>query len=230
VGDFIEDVVTEDVATKLIASYRYSLKVGALVTEERELNLPVGFRHFQVSLIPVRNAAGRVHRLVELGHDITERKQAEAEIRASEERFRQMANTAPVRIWMTGPEGMISFYNQHALRFVNRTLEQLIGTAGMEFIHPDDRGDVQAAFTSAIVEHGHFEVTCRVQGSDGEYRWVLCGGVPRFEIDKISSVATLGRSLTSLILGALTINRLPDRKWRASACWRAGLPTTLTTC
>jgi PAS domain S-box-containing protein len=138
---------------------------------------------FQNYLHPVVSPTVSQSRLRGVILDATEGRRARDALLESEKRFHQMADTAPVGIWMTGPDGMISFYNQHALRFVNRTPEQLIGTAGMDCIHPDDRGDVQSAFSSALADHSRFEVTCRLQRSDGEYRWVLCGGVPRFEIN-----------------------------------------------
>jgi two-component system, cell cycle sensor histidine kinase and response regulator CckA len=125
--------------------------------------------------------AARPIRMAGVNLDITERKQAEAALKESEERFRNVAHSAPVGIWETGPDGRVSFYNSNALRFLGTTMQQIEGTSGMQQIHPDDRERVQTGFLSAFADRRRCEVECRLRRSDEEYRWVLCSGVPRFD-------------------------------------------------
>jgi PAS domain S-box-containing protein len=71
-GKFIEDVLGEEVAQKVIAHYRQCLEAGTLITYEDELNLPIGRKYFRTNLIPLRDADGRIYRLVGCCSDLTE--------------------------------------------------------------------------------------------------------------------------------------------------------------
>jgi PAS domain S-box-containing protein len=78
-GKFIEDVFAEDVAKRVISHYSRCLEMGTLIKYDDELNLPVGRRQFHTNLIPVRNSAGRIHRIVGCCIDITDLKRAQEE-------------------------------------------------------------------------------------------------------------------------------------------------------
>jgi two-component system cell cycle sensor histidine kinase/response regulator CckA len=76
-GKFVEDVFDERLARKLIGNYRSCLEAGAPVTYEDELDLPGGRRYFHSNLIPIRNAAGRIYRIVGACTDMTDLKRAQ---------------------------------------------------------------------------------------------------------------------------------------------------------
>jgi PAS domain S-box-containing protein len=111
--------------------------------------------------------------------DMTERKQAEAALLESEERFRNMADTAPVMIWVAGPDKVFTFFNKTWLDFVGRTLEQELDNGWIENVHPDDVGRCFASYCSSFDARQNFHIEYRLRRADGEYRWVLCSGVPR---------------------------------------------------
>ena len=117
-----------------------------------------------------------------LGHaqDITERVRAEEALKESERRFRSMADTAPVFIWMCDTRGQCLFVNKAWLDFSGRALEQELGNGWAEGLHPEDRERGQADFTRAIARRESFQAEYRMRRADGEYRWILDTGTPRF--------------------------------------------------
>ena len=133
-----------------------------------------------ISCMPVQDDAGGTIGLLGLFSDISERKRAEAALRESEERFRNMADTAPVMIWVTGPDRQFTFVNKTWLDFTGRTLEQELGSGWTANIHPDDLQRCAEVFGAAFDAHRNFQMECRMRRADGEYRSVLCSGIPRF--------------------------------------------------
>jgi PAS domain S-box-containing protein len=94
-----------------------------------------------------------------------------------------MADTAPVMIWVLGPDQRMTFVNKAWLDFTGRPVEQELGNGWLEGVHPDDRKRNSASFSSAFNARQDFHTEGRLRRADGEYRWVLCTGVPRFEAD-----------------------------------------------
>jgi PAS domain S-box-containing protein len=118
-----------------------------------------------------------------LQHEVGERRHAEQSALESEARFRELANAAPAAIWTSGPDGRIDFWNQFALDFSARTLEQLAGDRWFELIHPDDSERVRRASSEAAQARRKFQIEARMRRGDGEYRDVLEVGTPRFQPD-----------------------------------------------
>jgi PAS domain S-box-containing protein len=115
--------------------------------------------------------------------DITERRLAEEAIRESEQRFRLVANTAPVMIWMSGPDKLCNYFNKPWLEFSGRPLEAELGDGWAEGVHPEDLRACLDTYVQAFDRRESFSMQYRLRRYDGEYRWLLDIGVPRSNPD-----------------------------------------------
>ncbi|WP_225896503.1 sensor histidine kinase [Amazonocrinis nigriterrae] len=112
--------------------------------------------------------------------DITARKQAEDGLKESEQRFQTLANSAPFMLWMAGCDGLFTFFNNSWLKFTGRSIEQQQGWGWLEGVHPQEREFCQENYDSAFHARAKFEIEYRLQRHDGDYRWMLDTGIPRF--------------------------------------------------
>ncbi len=111
------------------------------------------------------------------------RKKSEVRLRESEERFRLVANTAPVMIWMSGSDKLCNYFNQPWLEFTGRTLEAELGNGWSQGVHPEDLKDCLDTYRRAFDLRESFKMQYRLRRHDGEYRWLFDIGVPRVEAD-----------------------------------------------
>ncbi|NEQ76645.1 MAG: PAS domain-containing protein [Okeania sp. SIO2C9] len=112
-----------------------------------------------------------------------EHQEAELALRESEKRFRMMADSAPVFIWMSGSNSLFNYFNQRWLDFTGRNLEQEVGKGWLEGIHPEDVQHYLENYRVNFYTHQSFTIEYRLRREDGEYRWILNQGVPRFNLN-----------------------------------------------
>ncbi|HEX5574831.1 MAG TPA: PAS domain-containing protein, partial [Gemmatimonadales bacterium] len=130
--------------------------------------------------------SGRPIRMLGVNVDITERKLAErlqreeATLRESEARFRELADTTPVMVWQSGVDRLCNFFNKAWLEFTGRRLEQELGNGWAELVHPDDLQRCLVTYFSSFEARRQFTVEYRLLRADGEHRWMLNKGVPRY--------------------------------------------------
>ncbi len=126
---------------------------------------------------------GKGIRLFGVSMDVTAQKEAQEALRESEARFRALADTAPVMIWMSGPDKLCTFFNQGWLDFTGRSSEQELGNGWAEGVHREDFDRCLEVYVNSFDARQPFTMEYRLRRMDGEYRWVLDNGISRFAAD-----------------------------------------------
>lgn len=109
-----------------------------------------------------------------------ERLRSETVMRESEERFRHMADDAPVMIWITETDGSCSYLSKSWYDFTGQTPETGLRYGWLEATHPADKENAEKIFLDANANHDPFRIEYRLRRTDGEYRWAIDSARPRF--------------------------------------------------
>ncbi len=115
--------------------------------------------------------------------DVEDRKRAEQALRESEERFRNMADNAPVMVWVAEPDATCTYLSKSWYDYTGQTPETGLGFGRMDPVHPDDQAYAHGTFAAANVKRKAFRLEYRLRRKDGEYRWAIDAAAPRFGAD-----------------------------------------------
>jgi PAS domain S-box-containing protein len=128
-----------------------------------------------------RDRDGRALRLVGADLDVTDQMLAQATLRESEERFRLIADSTPVPVWVTKLDRTRSFANQAYLDFLGLPFEQAIVFDWRKVLHPDDLPRILQESVAGEASLKPFVLEARYRRADGEYRWLRSESQPRWD-------------------------------------------------
>ena len=155
---------------------------GSLVNAETRFRTKGGSMKVLLSSAEELDLSGEKCLLI-ASSDITERVAVQQALRESEERFRNMADTAPVMIWISGQDKQCTYLNKQWLDFTGRSVEEQLGDGWLQSLHPEDYKRILDIYTNSFDQRKPFEMEYRLRRYDGEYRWIFDAGAPRCSPD-----------------------------------------------
>jgi PAS domain S-box-containing protein len=166
------------------AKLKLAMQTHQLYGVEHTIVRPNGEQRTVVELgQPKYDAHGRPVSMIGTLLDVTEQRQAEQSLRESEQRFRTMADSAPVLMWIAGVDKRCIDFNRGWLEFTGRPIALELGDGWAEGVYPSDLQKCFSTYVTAFDRRDHFTMEYRLRRYDGEYRWVTDTGTPRFSPD-----------------------------------------------
>lgn len=157
-----------------------ALKTGRLDIELRVSRSETDIRWVRARGKLFHNGEGEAQRMMGTLQDITDQKMAFISLQESEERFKIVADSAPVMIWMSGSDKFVDFFNTTWLNFTGRPLEEEMCNGWQEDVHPDDLARILSAYEDAFAKQTSFYTEYRLRRHDGVFRWISDNAVPRY--------------------------------------------------
>jgi PAS domain S-box-containing protein len=155
------------------------IALSAKAGEEAKVEgLDVGADDYLVKPFSARELVAVVHSTLELAKV---RRETMASLRESEARFRNMADHAPVMMWVTDAQASCTYLNRGWYEFTGQTEAAGLGYGWLDATHPEDKVFAEQVFLNANEKHEGFRIEYRLRRADGEYRWAIDAGAPRFD-------------------------------------------------
>jgi PAS domain S-box-containing protein len=139
------------------------------------------YRWHIVRSVPVCDESGRVVRRFGTASDIDDRRRAEEALRASEQRFRFLAESIPHLVWTGGPDGLVNYASPRLLEYLGITLDHPMWPTWADALHPEDRAPTMMAWERSVRDGTEYQVEHRLRGADGQYRWFLGQALPQHD-------------------------------------------------
>jgi len=174
-GKHVNEVWPPELARAALEAAAEVAHNGGIRTFEYSLRISDAARWFEARMVAAPHGG-----TISVVREITDRKRAELKLAESELRFRTMADSAPVMLWMSGTDSLCEFFNAQWLEFTGRTMEQEAGNGWAEGVHAEDFQRCMHVYLDSFVARLSFRMEYRLRRADGEYRWILDQGLPRY--------------------------------------------------
>jgi PAS domain S-box-containing protein len=183
-GDGWTNALHPDDRARVIAGWKHAVRKGiSSEAEFRFVRTDGTVIWIQGNAVPLWDPDGQLIGYIGTVADVTQRKTAEIALRESEQRFRHMADHAPVMIWVTEADGQCTFLGKTWYDFTGCTPEQSLGFGWIDAVHADDREAAQQGFLAANERQAAYSLEYRLRDRDGNYHWVIDAALPRFADD-----------------------------------------------
>lgn len=162
-----------------------TLKLGKAITDkEIIIERPDGKKlNILPNPRPLFNEAGVTVGAVNLLVDITALKTAGIALKESEERFRTMADQAPIVVWMTDPSGNNNYVNKKWTELTGVEYFLGLGDGWLNFVHPDDKAPAFLEWKNVSITQEIYNARFRYRNADGNYIIARVTGTPRYSTD-----------------------------------------------
>jgi len=166
------DLVHPDDLESLMATYKECFATGkSYRVTWRMKGADGGFRWFRALAEPLRDDDGTILHWHGIHIDIHEQRLAEDALRAREQHLRLVTETIPALVWVSTPDGSPIYFNRRAIEYTGATVDSLGEGGCQQFVHPDDTNCTWDVWEDAVSSGKPYDVTRRLRGADGTYRW-----------------------------------------------------------
>ena len=196
---------------RVAAEIQHTMDTGERLISEHRMVGASGEVLWVLAQAVILQRPGHARHLVGAIVDISRLKLAEAEARASERRFRIMADGAPANIWVSDARGRLEFVNREYCKFFGKTLEQ--EQEWQHLLHPDDAPHYLDVVSTALENQDAFRARTRVRSVSGEWRWLESSAVPRFaETGAFLGHVGLSMDVTEMVQSQQALQEADRRK------------------
>ncbi len=169
-----QEIPVEDLPMQVAAKFGVDVRDA-----EFDIVLPDGAVHQLLSCAtPLRDSQNQIRGVVGAFLDITARNQNTAALKASQERYRELAEAMPQMVWTADATGVVNYWNQRWYEYTGLSEAESMGLAGVSTVHPDERDRTLACWADAIANGEPLEIEYRIRHREGEYRWFICRANP----------------------------------------------------
>ncbi len=199
VGQSIDDLYPEHVACRIREHEAAFVEAGSAfqLYEETYQDRHGQARSWLTSKSPLRDESGRITHVVTIDRDITDRKRAEDELRASEAKYRAVVEAQTEMVTRSAPDSVLTFVNPAYCRYYRKRPEELLGKRWLSHVHEDDWTAVERYMASITPENPTGSLQYRAVLANGETRWQEWSHTVFFNSDgRVVEYQSVGRDIT----------------------------------